>query len=290
MHLKELSFATLLKTAPGTSVQDLGRMGQARYGIPVSGAMDERSMTWTNHLLKNPAGAAVLEISQPGFLIQFGAQTTISIAGAKSEIRLNGLEIPHPALVSIHPNDLLEIGAFRSGARVYLGIRHGFQTEEVLGSRSFYEGVTIEKSLRKGSTLAFFFQSERHQPVFAKVKENGAWLETKELTAYPGPDFGLLPEKTATELLSKTFTVSLLSNRMGIQLKELLENQLPELPTNPVYPGTVQLTSGGKLILLARDAQVTGGYPRILQLTPESESVLAQKRPGDSISFRLIHA
>lgn len=290
MHMKELSFATVLKTAPGTSVQDFGRIGQARYGIPVSGAMDARSMAWINHLLKNPAGAAVLEISQPGFLIQFGAQTIISIAGAEAHIRLNGIEIPHPALLSIHPNDRLEIGAFRSGARVYLGIRHGFQTEEILGSRSFYEGVTPEKSLKKGSKIPFFSESERSQPVFAKVKENKSWMETKELTAYPGPDFCLLPERTATELFSKTFTVSSLSDRMGIQLEDLLENQLPELPTNPVYPGTVQLTSGGKLILLARDAQVTGGYPRILQLTPESQSILAQKRPGDSISFNPVKA
>jgi allophanate hydrolase subunit 2 len=48
---------------------------------------------------------------------------------------------------------------------------------------------------------------------------------------------------------------------MGIQLTELLENKLPELPTNPVFPGTVQLTSGGKLVILLQDAQVTGGYP-----------------------------
>ena len=75
---------------------------------------------------------------------------------------------------------------------------------------------------------------------------------------------------------------------MGIQLEELVSNQLEELPTNPVFPGTVQLTPGGKIIVLMRDAGVTGGYPRILQLTEEGQSILAQKKLGESIRFQLL--
>jgi allophanate hydrolase subunit 2 len=75
---------------------------------------------------------------------------------------------------------------------------------------------------------------------------------------------------------------------MGIQLEELFSNKLPDLPTNPVFPGTVQLTPSGKIIVLMRDAGVTGGYPRILQLTEDSINRLAQKKTGDSISFQLI--
>ena len=75
---------------------------------------------------------------------------------------------------------------------------------------------------------------------------------------------------------------------MGIQLEELVSNQLEEVPTNPVFPGTVQLTPGGKIIVLMRDAGVTGGYPRILQLTEEGQSILAQKKLGESIRFQLL--
>jgi allophanate hydrolase subunit 2 len=75
---------------------------------------------------------------------------------------------------------------------------------------------------------------------------------------------------------------------MGIQLDELVMNELEDLPTNPVFPGTVQLTPSGKIIVLMRDAGVTGGYPRILQLTEDSINRLAQKKTGDSICFQLI--
>ena len=74
---------------------------------------------------------------------------------------------------------------------------------------------------------------------------------------------------------------------MAIQLVELLPNSLPEMATAPVFPGTVQLTSGGKLIVLMKDAQVTGGYPRILQLEEQAISILAQKKPKEKIKFSL---
>jgi allophanate hydrolase subunit 2 len=77
---------------------------------------------------------------------------------------------------------------------------------------------------------------------------------------------------------------------MGIQLEELVANELDDLPTNPVFPGTMQLTPGGKIIILMRDAGVTGGYPRILQLCENAQSRLAQNKVGDPIRFQLIQA
>jgi len=75
---------------------------------------------------------------------------------------------------------------------------------------------------------------------------------------------------------------------MAIQLEEPFPNQLSEIYTAPVYPGTVQLTPGGKIICLLSDAQVTGGYPRILQIHEEDIRKLAQKKPGITIKFKLL--
>ena len=58
--------------------------------------------------------------------------------------------------------------------------------------------------------------------------------------------------------------------------------------TSATLPGTVQLTPKGKLIILMRDGQTTGGYPRIMQLSAAAISVLAQKKFGDVISFKLL--
>jgi allophanate hydrolase subunit 2 len=72
---------------------------------------------------------------------------------------------------------------------------------------------------------------------------------------------------------------------MGYQLKEPIKNRLPQLLTSAVLPGTVQLTPSGKLIVLMRDCQVTGGYPRILQLSRKAINGLAQKSTGDTLQF-----
>ena len=42
------------------------------------------------------------------------------------------------------------------------------------------------------------------------------------------------------------------------------------------------------MIALMRDGQVTGGYPRILQMNNNSLSVLSQKKQGDKIKFKLV--
>ena len=64
-----------------TSVQDLGRYGYQRYGVPVSGAMDPYSLRLANILLGNPEGAAALEITLVGPKLKFLANTTIALAG-----------------------------------------------------------------------------------------------------------------------------------------------------------------------------------------------------------------
>jgi len=284
---KELAIATVLKTGPGCSIQDLGRRGQANFGIPISGALDLKSFTWVNHILQNEVNNAVLEISQPGFQLQFDLPTSIALAGAQASIRLNGEEIDSTNLISIKPKDVLEIGGFLIGARIYIGIRYGFKSSKNLGSRSFYLGLTADFHLSKGDKIMYFTDSQPTPVLNAKPKWSTEWFSTEEIIAYPGPDFHLLSEVLKEKLLSQTYLISQQSNRMGVQLLELLENKLPELPTNPVFPGTVQLTSGGKLLILLKDAQVTGGYPRILQLAEESQWIMAQKRPGNTIRFKL---
>lgn len=284
---KEMAIATVLRTGPGSSVQDLGRRGQANFGIPISGALDLKSFTWVNHILQNEAYNAVLEISQPGFQLLFDLPTSIALAGAQAIVQLNGEEIDGTTLIFIKPKDVLEIGGFLVGARVYIGIRFGFKSPKILGSRSFYPGLTEDSHLSRGDKIKYFADPQAAPVLNAKAKWSTDWFQNEEIITYPGPDFYLLSEDLKEKLLSRPFRISQQSNRMGVQLLELLENNLPELPTNPVFPGTVQLTSGGKLVVLLKDAQVTGGYPRILQLAEESQWIMAQKRPGNTINFKL---
>jgi biotin-dependent carboxylase-like uncharacterized protein len=285
--IRDPASCRVIRTGPGTSVQDFGRIGMAHWGIPVSGVMDKRSAEWANHLLQNPSHAAVLEISQPGFHITFSQPTAICLAGAVAKIQKNGKDTNPSGLISIEAGDEIEVGSFQMGARLYLAIKDGFQTETILHSKSWYEGITERAFIKRDQEIPYFTSHQVPSFAVVKVKWNTEWYGIEELTAYAGPDWQYLSSELKEKILSQSFTVSTMANRMAVQMVEQIPNTFPDLPTNPVYPGTVQLTSGGKLLLLMRDAQVTGGYPRIMQLDEPSQCILAQKRPGQALSFKL---
>lgn len=286
---KDIGYLEILKTNPGSSIQDQGRIGLGKWGIPISGTMDRRSFDWINHLLNNSSNAAVIEILQPGFSCRFDSYTTIGLAGAKAEIRKNG-ELISSSRIKIQPEDELEIGKFTIGNILYLGVDQGFQTENVLASRSFYPKITSFKMLSKGDQIPYFTDQSPRKETYSSAKINTKWFEDEILEVYPGPDFEELPKESQSQLLNSRFTISYLSNRMAFQLEELLPNSIHERMTAPVYPGTVQLTSGGKLIILLRDAQVTGGYPRIFHLSEKSITHIAQKKAGQQVQFCLYSA
>ena len=74
---------------------------------------------------------------------------------------------------------------------------------------------------------------------------------------------------------------------MAFQLCEIIRNQIKPIITSLVMQGTVQLTPSGKIIILMRDNQTCGGYPRILQLTENSINKLSQKYMNNKIKFTL---
>jgi allophanate hydrolase subunit 2 len=86
---------------------------------------------------------------------------------------------------------------------------------------------------------------------------------------------------------SNIFKISNNYNRMAIQLSDLLVNNLKPIITSIVMPGTVQLTPAGSLIILMKDCQTTGGYPRILQIEEKSINSLAQLKKDSELSFSL---
>jgi len=50
-----------------STVQDLGRFGRTRYGLPVNGALDQYSARVANVLTGNDEGAPLVEITALGF-------------------------------------------------------------------------------------------------------------------------------------------------------------------------------------------------------------------------------
>ncbi|MFD2568754.1 5-oxoprolinase subunit C family protein [Pseudotenacibaculum haliotis] len=267
-----------------TSVQDQGRIGMAKKGIPQSGFMDAFSAELGNILLKNRKKEAVLEITYGLGKFEFTSDTFICLTGGNFSPKINTFPVEMNTVHEVKKGDFLSFGRRVYGARVYLAVQGGIQTDVVLKSRSFFPGITQQR-LIKGEELKILKQNF-YEAGYSRVKVYYEHFESPELECYPGPEYDQLNDKQKQQL-QQAFTISEDNNRVGYRLNELIKNDLKPILTSAVLPGTVQLTPSGKLIVLMRDAQVTGGYPRVLQLSDYAVSKLSQKVAGDIVHFIL---
>lgn len=267
-----------------TTVQDLGRYGYAKFGVPISGAMDSISAQRANLLLNNDKNDAVLEIIMQGPILEFTGKTTIAITGAHFLFYLNDLELKMNKTYTVATGDKLTFKKLVKGLCAYLAIAGGFQTELVLGSRSMYKGITKASKLSKGDLLPVY-EGNTNTIDYARVNFRESEIFNTAIDVCPGPEFELLSHNHKQNLLQTALTVISSSNRMAFQFENLIDNNFKGLVTAPVLPGTVQLTPLGNVIVLMRDCQVTGGYPRILQLTEMGICALSQKPAGSKVVF-----
>lgn len=277
----------VLKPGFYSTIQDLGRFGYQEFGVPYSGVMDRKAAALANVLIGNAENKAVIEMTMTGATLKFETETCIAITGADISPSLNSNAIQLNKIIFVKANDVLSFGKLNNGFRCYLAVLGGFKTETVMKSKSMYQNITKQIALLKNDELQVSASTISNMEHYASIKFDFNYINSIEIEAFKGPEFEFLTKDQQQALFSKSFTISKDNNRMAYQLVEPLENDLQPIITSAVLPGTVQLTPSGKLIILMRDCQTTGGYPRVLQLKESALDVLAQKYTGNSLSFSL---
>lgn len=271
-----------------STIQDSGRIGYQDVGVPYSGVMDKQAALIANTLLGNSEEASVIEMTMTGATLKFTSDTLICLSGADMSPKLNDKEITNNKVFSISKNDVLSFGKLENGFRCYLAVLGGFKTEVVMQSRSMYSGITEQFKLNKGNRLNVEQSLQKYNRHYSSLRVDNSYIEREVIEVFKGPEFDLLSSEHQNILLQSTFIVSKNNNRMAYQLEEPIKNTLKPIITSAVLPGTVQLTPSGSLIVLMRDCQTTGGYPRVLQLKASSIDVLSQKLTGSKIEFKLL--
>ncbi|WP_209328997.1 biotin-dependent carboxyltransferase family protein [Lunatimonas salinarum] len=285
MH-KSLGFLKFRDIGIQVSMQDSGRIGYAEYGIPESGFMDAVSAGRSNLLVGNPPGQACLELFQGMASIEVSSACQVVFSGASAQIRVNSVPYPLHQVITLKAGDVIQISAAVAGNWLYMALAGIWDQRDYFGSKSFYKAIGGKAGFAVNDRVGFYARSPHIQRSNARLNPSIFWSHP-EIAAYAGPDFHLLDQNLIARLLNTSFQISNSINRMGYQLEGTILHKLPEILSAPVYPGTVQLTPSGRLIVLMKDAQVTGGYPRVLQLTPRGLAEFSQKRPGEKIKFRL---
>lgn len=276
----------LLKSGFYTTLQDEGRFGYRHNGVPVSGVMDIWVVQNANRLLENDKNAAVLEITMTGPTLQFEQETFIVLAGAEMSATLNNQPISNYKVYQVGAGDILSYGRLVQGFRGYLAIKNGFKSKIILGSRSQYFPITSSGSLKDNDELEYD-EVSIFNPKILELQTVSLVDETI-LEVTKGPEYELLDNMHLEKLFFKEFAVAKEYSRMGYQFEEKIQGHKISMLTSATLPGTVQITPAGKLIVLMKDGQTTGGYPRILQLSDKAICILAQKKFGDKVSFKLV--
>lgn len=290
-----------------TTVQDLGRTGHQKDGVPVSGAMDRFALRAANILVGNDPGDAALEITLRGPALEMKSGALLALAGAPTELSVEGEAITpwHP--IWVPKGSLLQLGSMPSGCRAYLAIAGGIDVPVVLGGRSTYVrggfGGLGGRALIAGDIVptgpvselsARILSSIVRDPKLPAVAPWGMGPSARPpYTAHPvvrlleGAHTHALTTGSRQLLFSQRFTVSPHSDRMGYRLLGTqLELTRPlELLSEAVTFGTAQLPPSGQPIVLMADHQTTGGYPRIGEVAAVDLPLMAQLRPGDSVQF-----
>lgn len=272
-----------------TQLQDLGRFGHMALGFPQSGPMDELAFAANNHLLDNPENAVQLEIAPGGLILTVLAECTIAIAGAYPHPSLDGKPLVNFHSYKVRRGQELRMRFPRLGQYTYLAVKGGFSAPLILGSSATCARIDIfPERLRRGSLLAGI--AEEH---FAP--ERG--IPRVQIPNYQDDTFNVLPAYQYPQFSGKMrrcFAAQryrvVKSNRMGTVLRGATPLCFSggELLSEGIVPGAIQINNEGQPIVLHKDAQTVGGYPKIAVLTTESRSRLAQCQQGREVRFRFV--
>ena len=266
-----------------TTIQDGGRHGYRNIGIPTSGFMDQESAWAANEIVDNDREESLIEITLKGPTLLFNNNCTISITGGDFNPLINGMPIKMYESINVKLGDTLKINNTKNGARCYLAISGGIDVKSIFGSKSFLSNITESYYLRKGDEIKISdnFNNKILKKNKLKFKLN------RSMDVFKGPEFNLLSIKVKNILFENEFTIRS-NSRMAYNLDEKAQIGIKSIISSPVMPGSVQLTPSGKMIILHRDCQTIGGYPRILQLDTNSLNNLSQLKSNDKIKFSLI--
>lgn len=277
------------------SVQDGGRFGFRKYGVPVSGALDAHSYRLANWLVQNESGAPVMEMTLQGGIFKFHQEAKVGVTGAESEVHINGEKAEMNKTLFLESGDTLTVGRAKAGCRSYLAIGGKWSLDKIMGSYSTCLSARFGglegRALQKGDRI--FWENAGIKTVAKEIpKKLIPHFATKQtLRIMEGPEWDRLSRKQQYDFLESTYHISSESNRMGLRLKgqNALKLEYPEMRSAPVVPGIIQLPKSGEPIILMHDAQSVGGYPRIAKVADADLWRAAQVWTGNEIRFKIIN-
>lgn len=288
----------VLQASPLLTIQDLGRTGLRHLGVPQCGAMDPYALSMANWLVGNTADLAGLEILTTPLSLRCDSDHVIALSGHDYKARQIAPDGKETALSCgfahrIPAGHTLHFPAGqRQGGRAYLAIAGGIDVPIKLNARSTdlvnRFGGLDGRPLQRNDKLDILPTASRPSLLPGSAHQGiRPWAVNGQLRAIAGVDSELFSTSQQEDFWYHPWTISRHLSRTGIRLdgrKLDLPPQANRLSAG-VLPGMIQVPGGEQIILLAADAQTTGGYPCIASVIQADLWQLAYLQPGQTITF-----
>ncbi len=277
------------RAGPLATVQDRGRFGALSYGISASGPMDRSAFQTAAGMLAG-AGQAGIEFTRAGlgFSVQ-GSFVEAAFAGGDFRLTVNDRQLAWPARVRLQHGDKVEVTAGASGNYGYVRFGAEIDVPVVLRSRATnivaglggYNG----RALKGGDWLSLVPASA----LSPTAGRGGRSSRTGPIRVVWGLHADLFDASSRLHLEGTEFEVSHRLDRMGVRLSDPRQgfsgHRGLSLVSDAIVPGDIQILGDGTPIVLMRDHQPTGGYPRIATVISADLDRFAQLRPGTTVRF-----
>ena len=288
------NYFEIIRAGINTTFQDKGRNNLYHIGIPFSGAMDNRNFLLANKLVGNKLDLPVIEFAYQGPLLRFiGDKISIAITGDiifKLNKKDNEIDGNCYETYQLDRGDEINILSTNKSVYGYLAISGEFDIRSQWGSYSINTKANIGsnegKKLYDGQKINIskinLDQDKKRMDHFNSKIEN--------IRVIKGTNFNYFSEEGKKKFFEKEFTVSKLSDRMGMRLEgPKIENIInTNIKSEGLLKGVIQVPADGNPIIMLSDHGTIGGYPKIGVVVSADYDRLVQISPGSKIKFREI--
>ena len=285
------NYFEVLRPGINSTFQDQGRENLYHLGIPFSGAMDTRNFMLANKLSGNQINSPVIEFAYQGPLLKFfGEEINIVITGNVSfKIKKKTEEIEGNCYKNylLSNGDEIDILSTNRSVYGYFSISGQFDLKKKWGSYSVNTkakiGANEGKKIDKGQKISV--SNVNLNSYSKKIEYTNSKIEN--IRVIKGTNFKYFSEFGRKTFFGKQFTVSKLTDRMGMRIEGPTVENIVEtnIRSEGLLKGVIQIPPDGKPIIMLSDHGTIGGYPKIGVVISADYDRLVQLPPGSKIKF-----
>ncbi len=289
------TFFEVIRPGINSTFQDLGRKHLYHVGLPFSGAMDQRNFLISNSLVGNKQDEAALEFAYQGPLLKVkNDKILFAITGnVNFTIKKKTSEVVNGECYKtylLNKDDELDIISTNQSVYGYLAVSSGFKVEKFMGSYSTTTRAGVGGNNGNKILVNQKIYINNSKGILKNKEINFLNSKIEFIRILKGTNFDYFSENSIQKFFSEEFTVTKLTDRMGMRLKgPMLENNKEtNIRSEGLIKGVIQVPADGNPIIMLSDHGTIGGYPKIGVIISADYDKLVQLPPSSKIKFKLV--